>query len=275
MLGAAVIVFRETLEAALIIGIIAAAAHSLPRRNRWLFGGLAAGLAGSLLVAGSAQQIADLAEGMGQELFNACILGLAVLMLGWHNIWMSRHARAMIQEARAVVNAVSSGNRGLSAIALVVCLAVLREGSETVLFMYGIASQGEGMSQLLLGGTLGLIAGALLGVALYAGLVRIPVRWFFSVTAGLVLLLAAGMASQMARYLVQGDMLPPLASPVWDTSSYLSTQSTFGTLMHILIGYDMRPSAMQVIFYVTVLIAITVGMYLVRLKPQPDTGPQN
>jgi len=262
MLSAAIIVFRESLEAALIIGIVAAAARSLPHRDRWLWGGFASGLLGALLVAACARQIAGLADGMGQELFNATVLGMAVLMLAWHNIWMSRHARAHVQEAKSVVRSVTEGSRGLSVIAVVVGLAVLREGSETVLFLYGIAFQGEGAVQLLIGSLVGFASGALLGFGLYVGLVRVPVRWFFSVTAGLVLLVAAGMAGQMAHFLEQGDILPPLVNPIWDSSAFLSNQSTLGTLLHALIGYDDRPSGMQTIFYFAALVFIGLGMYL-------------
>jgi high-affinity iron transporter len=264
MLSSAIIVFRESLEAALIIGIVAAAARSLPQRDRWLWGGFAFGIFGSLLVAASARQIAGLANGMGQELFNASVLGLAVLMLAWHNIWMSRHAREQVREAKSMIRSVTEGSRGLSVIAVVVGLAVLREGSETVLFLYGIAFQGEAAAQLVLGSVIGLVSGALLGFGLYVGLVRVPVRWFFSVTAGLVLLVAAGMAGQMAHFLVQGDILPPLVSPIWDSSTFLSSRSTLGTLLHTLIGYDDRPSGMQTIFYLAALAFIGLGMYLSR-----------
>src|SRR5258708_8013661 len=93
MFGTALIVFREVLEAALIIGIVAAATRGIPGRNGWIFAGLGAGLLGSLLVAFGAEFLSQLAEGMGQELFNASILGLAVVMLAWHNIWISAPGR--------------------------------------------------------------------------------------------------------------------------------------------------------------------------------------
>ena len=93
MFGSAIIVFRETLEAALLIGIIAAATRGLSGRNLWLAVGVGVGLAGSLVVAGLTETIAEMAEGAGQELFNAAILGIAVLMLAWHNIWMATHGR--------------------------------------------------------------------------------------------------------------------------------------------------------------------------------------
>ncbi|MCB1930245.1 MAG: FTR1 family protein [Rhodocyclaceae bacterium] len=266
MLGSAIIVFRESLEAALLIGIIAAAARALPRRGAWLGAGVGAGVAGALVVAAFASSIGELADGVGQEMLNAGVLFAAVLMLAWHNIWMSRHARAMVSDARAVVRDVADGRRELSAIAAVVALAVLREGSETVLFLYGVLAQGESVAGVAIGGVLGLAAGALVGAALYAGLLRIPVRWFFSVTAAMVLLIAAGMAGQSARFLIQGDLLPALASPLWDTSGWLATDSTVGMLLHVLAGYDARPSGMQALFYFGTLVLILAGMRWVRTQ---------
>lgn len=271
MLGAAIIVFRETLEAALLLGIVAAAARGIPGRDRWLVAGVLAGIVGSVVVAALAGRIAEMADGVGQEIFNACVLGVAVLMLAWHNIWMARHAQAMVSEARSVVSEVADGRRDLSAIAVVVAVAVLREGSETALFLFSLTSGGEPLAQVGGGGVLGLGAGAVAGYLLYAGLLRVPIRHFFTVTAGLILFLAAGMAGQMARFLIQGDFLPALANPLWDTSAALPMDSMFGALLHVLAGYDARPSGMQTLIYVAVLIAIFVGMRLV--KPAGRAAP--
>lgn len=265
MFGASIIVFRESLEAALLIGIIAAATRGLPLRNRWLAIGIGAGLAGSIIVALLTESIAQLANGSGQELFNAAILGIAVLMLGWHNIWMASHGAEMAQSAKRVGQAIHNGSQELSTIAIVVALAVLREGAESVLFLHGIAATAEGGAvTVILGGALGLLLGAVSGVAIYAGLLRIPVRWFFSVTSTLLLLLAAGLASQMARVLIQGDLLPAMATPLWDSSSLLPITSFLGSTLHILIGYDAQPSGMQVLFYVATLITIMTGTTWVR-----------
>lgn len=261
MFATAVIVFREVLEAAIIIGIIAAATSSVAGRNRWLMAGLAAGLAGSAAVAASTDAIASMASGVGQELFNAAVLGVAVLMLAWHNIWMSSHGAALAAAARNVGNAIQDGRQECSILLVVVGLAVLREGAETVLFLYGIStSDGSGTSSMLLGGIAGIAGGVTAGYAIYAGLLRIPLRWFFAATGLLVLLLAAGMAAQAARFLIQADILPSLAAPLWDTSALLPERSVPGMLLHGLIGYDPRPAGMQMIFYVLTLVAIALGM---------------
>ena len=263
MLGTAIIIFREVLEAALIIGILAAATRAISGSRRWLVAGVLVGLVGSALVAASTDAIGELADGIGQELFNAIVLGIAVLMLAWHNIWMSSHGKALAASASAMGKDIREGRLESSALFLIVALAVLREGSESVLFLYGIAAAEESsQAAMLLGGLAGALAGVVVGYGIYAGLVRLPVRWFFSATSALVLLLAASMASQAAHFLIQADLLPSLASPLWDSSAVLPEQSALGMVLHTLIGYDSQPAGMQLVFYITALIAIGIGMYL-------------
>src|SRR5205823_10346286 len=140
--------------------------------------------------------ISHFAEGMGQELFNATILGIAVVMLAWHNIWMSVHGRELAANAKRISGDIATGAKELSVLLVVIAIAVLREGSETVLFLYGVAISGDASARTMIaGGFVGLVGGVLVGYLLFAGLLRIPVRWFFNATSVLVLLLAAGMAS--------------------------------------------------------------------------------
>ncbi len=143
MLAALIIVFREVIEAGLVIGIVLAAARGVPGRGAWVGLGVLAGIAGACLVAAFAGVIGEAFAGSGQELFNAAVLIVAVLMLAWHNIWMARHGRAIAAEVKAVGDAVASGIRPMTALAIVVGMAVLREGSEVVLFLYGIAVSGS------------------------------------------------------------------------------------------------------------------------------------
>jgi high-affinity iron transporter len=260
MFGTAIIVFREVLEAALIIGIVAAATHSVPGSRRWLLAGLLAGLAGAGVVAAFMDVIGSFASGVGQELFNASVLGIAVLMLAWHNIWMSSHGAALAASAQAVGRDIRDGRSECSVLMIIVGLAVLREGSETVLFLYGIAASEQGRSSMMLGGVVGMTLGIAAGYLVYAGLLRMPLRWFFTATSILVLLLAAGMAAQSAGFLIQADLLPSLAAPVWDTSKVLPENGVPGMLLHGLIGYDSRPDGMQLVFYIAALVTIGIGM---------------
>jgi len=257
MLGAALIVFRESFEAALLIGILAAAMREVPGRNRWLAMGIGGGIIGAMIVAGLTDVISNAAGGSGQELFNATILGIAVLMLAWHNIWMASHGAELARQAKMLGAEVGAGTRALSSVALLAGVAVLREGAETVLFLYGISTGAQmAMHELVGGAALGLVAGISVGVAVYAGLLKIPSRRFFTVIGTLLVLLAAGLSSQMARFLIQADWLPSLAAPMWDTSWLLSDSSMLGATLHVLVGYDSQPAGTQVLFYVATAIAI-------------------
>ena len=142
MLGALIIVFREVIEAGIIVGIVMAVTKGVPGSRLMAGAGVAAGVLGACLVAAFAGAIADALNGVGQELFNASILGLAVCMLAWHNIWMASHGRELAAEARQLGQEVRSGSRSLVALAIVVAVAVMREGSEVALFLYGLVAAG-------------------------------------------------------------------------------------------------------------------------------------
>lgn len=257
MLAAGLIVFREVLEAALITGIVLAATRGVAGSRLFIAGGIVTGLAGAVLLALFAESLSDAMNGMGQEVFNAAVLGVAVVMLAWHTIWMSRHGREMAAQMRAVGTAVSAGSRPLSVLSVVVGVAVLREGAETVLFLFGIlASDGDSPLATAAGAALGLGAGIAVGAVLYAGLVAIPTRMLFSVTTGLVMLLAAGMAAQMVTFLSAAGVLDVAMDPVWDTSGLLAEDSVPGRLLHTLIGYSDHPAWPQLIAYGLTLAAI-------------------
>jgi high-affinity iron transporter len=265
MFGPAIIIFRETLEAALVLGIVAAATRGVDRRGLWLCIGVLAGLVGSGVIAGLTETIAEWADGSGQELFNAAVLGIAVLMLAWHHIWMASHGAELARDARQIGTAVKEGQRELSAIAILVALTVLREGAESVLFLHGMATGGNSsVTDIIGGGALGLAGGTAIGMIMYLGLMRIPLRWFFSVTGALLVLLAAGLSGQMARFLIQADVLPALATPLWDTTALLSTKSLLGSILHVLVGYESAPSGMQILFYAGTLAAILGCSALVK-----------
>jgi high-affinity iron transporter len=263
VLQALIIVLREVLEAALIVGIVLAASRSVPRRGLWVLAGIGAGIGGSLVVAGFAEAIAMALSGVGQEVFNAGVLLLASAMLGWHNVWMKSHGRELARHMHIIGDEVSSGLKPLSMLLVVVGLAVLREGSEIVLFLYGIAAGGAQPLALWAGSLLGLAGGMALGGLMYFGLVRIPTRHLFTVTSWMILLLAAGMASHAAGFLVQAGLVPALVEPLWDSSGLLRESSLVGQVLGALIGYDDQPSAMQVIFFAVTLAAIGTLMQVV------------
>ena len=272
MLPTLVIVFREVFEAGLIVGIIMAVTSGIAGRGIWVAGGVAAGVLGACLVAAFTGGLSELFAGRGQELFDAAILGFAVLMLGWHNVWMARHGRELAAEMREAGAAVVAGSKSLAALAVVVAIAVLREGSEVVLFLYGVAAADGGAGiGMVVGGAIGLALGALVCLLTYRGLVIIPTRHLFAVTSTLIALLAAGMAAQAIAFLEQAAVLTTLDQTVWNTSWILSDESILGRALHTLIGYVDQPTAMQLIVYIATLTVIVV---LMKLYAVPPSSPQ-
>ena len=268
MLPSLLIVFREVFEAGLIVGIVMAVTSGVAGRGRWVAGGVAAGVLGACVVAVFTGGLSQLFSGNGQELFNAGILSFAVVMLGWHNVWMARHGRELAAEMRAAGEAVVTGSKSLFALAVVVTVAVLREGSEVVLFLYGIAaSEGGANAGMVIGGFIGLILGSLVCLLTYLGLITIPARYLFAVTSTLITFLAAGMAAQAIAFLEQANVLTALDQTAWDTSWILSDASFLGRALHTLIGYVDQPTAMQLIVYAATLAAIMVLMKLFAMSP--------
>lgn len=260
MPGVALLVFREVMEAALIVSIVCAATRGVARRGLFVTGGIGLGIAGALLVVLGASVIANLASGAGQNIFNASVLLSAVVMIGWHVVWMSKHGRELAQRMSAIGGAVKAGSSSLTLLLAVVALAVLREGSEIALFLYGMAVGGIGVAGLAGGIALGVGGGALLGFALYFGLLRIPMKHFFHVTNGMLVLLASGLAATAAGFLVQSNLLPAWGSQLWNTSWLLSNGSLAGKTLGILIGYNATPSGIQIVFYLVTLLLLVAGM---------------
>lgn len=274
MLGALLIVFREIIEAGLIVGIVMAATQGVPRRGYWVAGGVGAGVVGAGILALFAGQLASLFHGAGQELFNAAILILAVGMLTWHNVWMASHGRELSRELKAVGAEVTRGSRSLMALAVVVGVAVLREGSEVVLFLYGIAAQGGATGVgMLTGGLLGVGGGAVLSWLMYRGLLAIPAHRLFAATTGLITLLAAGLGAQAAAFLQQAGAINVLTTPLWDTSGILSEGSTLGRLLKTIVGYTDRPDGLQLIAWLAIVAMMLVLMQVVNpRKPMLDNA---
>lgn len=274
MLASALIVFREVFEAGLILGIVLSATRGVAGRAGWVVGGCVGGLLGACLVAVFAGAIGEAMQGAGQEVFNAGILLVAAVMLGWHNIWMARHGREMAGEMKKLGQRVTDGSRTLLALAIVIGVAILREGAEVVLFLYGLVIGGDGALALIGGSVLGLLGGSAVAALLYRGLVAIPTRQLFRVTNVMLSLLAAGMAAQAAGFLVQADLLPAWGAQVWNTSDMLDEKSILGRALHALIGYTDRPAGMQLAVYAVTLAALLIaGRATAHCGPAKTAGP--
>jgi high-affinity iron transporter len=268
MFAAALIVFRESLEAALFVGIVAAATRQLSGRGRWLGAGVGMGVVGALLLALMAQHISGWFDGLGQDVVNIGVLSIALAMLLWHCIWVASHSREMASDARKLGASVREGDRKPWALFTAVALAVLREGAETVLFVGGaLSGSSTSAAEVMLSCAVGVGLGVGAGWLIYGGLARIPTRHVFAATNVLIAILAGSIASQLVKSLTQAGFIERWTSPLWDTSSWLAPESALGTFLHALAGYDATPSAAQLASYLAVLALIYAGTRLLRPKP--------
>jgi high-affinity iron transporter len=266
MLGIALLVFREVLEAALIVTVVAAATRGVPRRSVFVGGGIALGVLGAIVVALCMGFIEGSLGGVGQEVFQAAVLLTAVVMIGWHVTWMSSHGKEMVLQMQRVTDSVKAGSSSIAILLAVVALAVLREGSEVVLFLFGMAAGGASKLGFIGGVPLGLAGGVAVGFALYFGLLRIPIRYFFSATNWMLVVLASGLAASAAGFLIQADLLPAWGNQLWDTSWLLTNNSIVGQAVHVLTGYEARPAGMQLVFWIVTFVVLVAGMRFMSMR---------
>jgi high-affinity iron transporter len=225
MLSTAIIIFRETLEIAMIIGIMLAATQGLANRMIWIVGGAAGGLLGAGLIAVLAKTISASLSGMGQEFFNALILFTAALLIGWTTLWVRANARTLKTHLHKAGQDLKDGQLPLYSLAIVIGLALLREGSEIVLFIYGMTLSSQSTSSIVAGTLLGLGFGSAAGVMLYYGLLKIPMRYMMEVISWLLIFMVAGLASQGVGHLLSAGFFSEWSRPIWDISWLLSNDS--------------------------------------------------
>lgn len=276
MTSALIIVFREMLEMALVLGVLFAATRGMVSSRRWIGAGVGAGIVGALLFALFMEEIESSMNGDGEFLFNAVVLGLASVLIAWTVVWMSRHGREMSEKMKRVGKSVVEGDAPRMALAVVAAAAVLREGGEAVFFLFGAAqsaqSEGAGM---VAGAAMGLLLGVATAYLIYRGLVRIPLRQMFAVIGWLLIVLAAGMASQSVEFLVMVDVLPPLVDPLWDASAWLPQSGIVGEVLHVMTGYSDQPSGMQVLTFGAALVVMSLIHHHLNTTYHSRSGHDN
>jgi len=257
MWGTAIIVFREIFEIAIIMCVVLAATKELKNKNKWIWFGILGGSAGAVLFALLTEFISRLTGNAGKLYFNAIILFCAVIMIGWTVVWMKKHGKMIVHDMKKLSHAVSMGEKPLHILSIIIGLAVLREGSEIVVFVYGLIAAGQAtVLTASLGSLIGLSLGILFGLCMYYGLLRLSVKYLFQIPSILLTLIAGGMAANAAGKLVQAGLLPALIQSVWNTSIVLPQHSILGRFLFILIGYQENPNGMQILFYLITLMII-------------------
>jgi len=252
MLTFALVVFREIVEICLILSIVVCAAKNMPKLKALLASGFALGIIGSILIALSINTISDSLEGVGQEVFNASILFITAAFIYAMLLYMKTHAREM----KSKFEAKSHSFWGLL---FVVAFTIFREGSEIVLFSYSYLLSSGSISELIIGISLGTLAGAMFGGLLYLGMCTIAPQKMFAVINWVLIFVIAGLIVQGMDYLVAADLISAMTTPLWDSSWLISENGMLGSILHNLFGYSSNPSGIQLITYSSSLLFLVVS----------------
>ena len=260
-----IITFREVLEIALIVSLMFVATKGLENRAKWILVGLFLGILGSFFIALFIETISNFADGLGQELFNGFIALSASILIGWTAVWVSSHGKEIANTIKQTGQDVVKGKLPIKALVIIIMLAVFREGTEIVLFSYGMILSGKAFSTIIFGAITGSLAGAFVGALMYYGMVKINTKYIFKITSALLIFIAAGMAAVAAKFFVAAGYFSQLANILWDSSAIISQQSLVGEVLHMFFGYSDSPMSIEVIFYAFVLIVIFSSLKLINI----------
>lgn len=256
MAGSLLIMLREGLEAALIVGIILGYLAKTGNHNKsaTVWWGVIAAVAASLMAGAAIFLTAGSLEGRTEEIFEGTAMFTAVAVLTYMIFWMRRQAINIRAHLHAQIStALESGS--LFALGLLAFVAVGREGIESALFMFA-ASQTATPAVTLVGGLAGLLAAVLLGYLLYRGIYRLNVRAFFNVTSVLLLFFAAGLLAHGIHEFTEARLIPPVVEQVWNTNGVLDENSLPGSFAKALLGYNGNPTLVEVVMYAGYLLLI-------------------
>jgi high-affinity iron transporter len=276
MFGSFLITVREGLEAALVIGIVLAyLVRSGNRRGFKLVGtGIALGVLVSLAAGAAVYFIAGELKSPQEQIFEGTAMLLAVTMLTWMIFWMRRQSVNIKSNLQSQVQSAITGGSSL-ALVTIAFLAVVREGIETVLFLFAAVPTAESPWSFTAGGILGLLTAVLLGYAIYKGTHRFNLRLFFSITSVALIFFAAGLLASGLHEFIEVGVFPPVIGHVWDTNGFISGDSTFGRFLTALIGYNANPSLTEISAYLFYLMAALGSYFFPTTRRQAKLEPQN
>lgn len=271
------IVWRESVEAMLVVGILYTWLRATPEGKRgltYLWGGVAAGLALAVALALVLLGVSTWLSDEGQEWFQAIMSLAACALVVQMVVWMKKHGRTLKGELESGARA-SVANDNWWGLFVLVAIAVAREGSETVVFLYGTVSAGEGGSDMLklaLAGIAGFVVALLTFWLLQLGGKLITWRRFFRVTEILLLLLAGALLVGGLDHLISLDVLPTIVDPVWDSSWLLSDSTGVGKILADFAGYRALPALSSVLLWVAYWIVVWALLRWVGGKPAGATA---
>jgi high-affinity iron transporter len=278
MIASFLITFREALEAALVIGIIAAYLAKMGRKdlNKHLYMGAGAAILASILLGAVFMSIYGGLEGRAEKIFEAGASLTAVAVLTYMIFWMAQNSKRIKGEIQEKVHlSITKGQ--VYGITLLAFVAVFREGVETVLFLGTLAMVSP--VETITGFSLGILSVLILAVLMFRGVYRLDIRKFFKYTSAILIVFAAGLTAYGVHELNEAGIIPPVIDPVWDINppvnpdgSYplLHEKGAIGSILKSLVGYNGNPSLTEVLAYVAYW--LIVGSYVLKVY-RPKSSP--
>lgn len=266
MLSALLITLREGLEAALIIGIILAYLARTGNRQGFkpVWFGVSLAVLTSLIAGAAIFILAGELDDQAEEIFEGLAMFAATGILTWMIFWMRKQAINIKEHLQAQIQSVliSGSSLGLVILAFV---TVVREGIETVLFLFAATRVAESPLLFTTGGLLGLGTSIGIGYSIYKGTSKLNLRTFFNVTSIVLIVFAAGLLAHGIHEFHEVGIIPPIVEHVWDINNILPEKSTFGQFLTAIVGYNGNPSLVEMVTYF-VYLALTLGTYFRPLK---------
>lgn len=264
MLFSLLVTLREGIEIALVVTILLGYLRNIGQKRHfreiWL--GVGAAIALSAAFGAALEIMSREFDGRTLEIFEGCTMLFAVAVLTWMVFWMKRQSAGISRELRAQVDSALSRGSVL-ALALLAFSAVAREGFETVLFLFAGSTNAASGLGFWAGGGIGFAVAAVIGVALYYGASRLPLKQFFLVSGLAVIVLAAGLLSNGLGELHAAAVLTELGPRPWDTESTIPMTSTLGKFLNTVLGYDSSPLAGQIVAYVGYLVIAGTAYFVI------------
>ncbi|WP_375358521.1 FTR1 family protein [Candidatus Tisiphia endosymbiont of Neophilaenus lineatus] len=265
MFKIALVVFREFLEIALLLGVILAVTKQLEKSRIYIIAGVMLGTVSAALFAFFTRSITVAFSGLGDEIFNSGVILLTVALIGWTIVWMQGYGIKIKQNLNDLSVKISSGDSSYIMLVLIVAATILREGMEIIILVYSISSvEIIDSNSYLLGLIIGIVSGLTLGVIIYLGLIKIVnQQYIFRISSILLMLVASGFAAEAAGILSSSGIITILSDQLWDSSWLISDRSIYGKFLKMITGYIARPNGLQVVFYVCTLGLINI---LIQIK---------
>ncbi len=260
MLSSFIITFRETLEAALIIGIVLSYLVKIKetKYNKVVYVGIAAGILTSILGALGFHWLAGGFAGRSEQIFEGITMLVGAGLLTWMILWMLQQERMAEKLKEKVHLHISKAVR--YELFVLIFIAILREGIETVIYLNAAVFAAE--TETLTGALLGIIAATILGYIMFVMVIKVNLKHFFNITSIVLVLFAAGLVAHSIHELQEATIIPTIKEHIWDINHIIDEEGTLGSFLKGLFGYNGNPSFLEVIAWLTYIAAMCFGWWL-------------